>query len=121
MVQEVLGDGKGSRPNLVTEEPPGCVLTHFPPLELLFCFGVLPTSISCNHYLTIIEHILWWVLNLKELFPRGPAQLPKMPATSTPTPPAHFQPNSILSENPWHSPDPEGKAPRAREVGVWRK
>lgn len=121
MVQEVLGYGKGSRPNLVTEEPPGWVLTRCPALELLFCFGVLPTSISCNHYLTIIEHILRSVLNLKELFPRGPAQLPKMPATSTPTPPAHFQPNSILSENPWHSPDPEGKAPRAREVGVWRK
>lgn len=75
----------------------GCMLTHFLPLELLFCFGFLPMSISCNHYLTIIEQILWSVLNLKELFPRGPAQLPKMPATSNPSPPARFQPNSILS------------------------
>lgn len=86
---------------------PPCMLTHFPLLELFFCFGFLVTSISCNHYLTIMEYILWsGIVVGVEFEGLGPLEaLVNSPKCQLPPPISltHFRSSSIFAENQGHS------------------
>lgn len=80
---------------------------HFlPKEELSFCFGFLVTSISCDHYLNVIEHIYYNLgivmgVEYEGLGPQRPWSTPQK--VSNFHPPTHVQPNDIISENQWHS------------------